>query len=105
LRTIFALAAVPLICLLGFAILLIMSVYLVVRSIRSRSTSISSISLEAKKTDVDNTGHDSDRTHADLPFSPTQISAKSKGKSCPACGAENPNGASQCEYCGSKLVG
>ena len=103
-RTIFALAAVPLICLLGFAILLSVIVYLVVRNIRLHSTLISSISPEVKKTDADNSSQDSGWSHADLSSSTAQVSAKPKGKPCPACGAENPNGASQCEFCGSKLI-
>jgi ribosomal protein L40E len=104
LRTIFALAALPLFCLLGFAIILVVIVYLVVRNIRSSATSISSSSPDAKNTDADNSGNDSRWARADLSPSHTQVSTKLKGKPCPACGGENPIGAGQCEFCGSKLI-
>lgn len=102
-RTIFALAALPLFCLLGFAIILVIIVYLVVRNLRSSSTSFSSSSPEEKKTDADNSSNESRRARADLSSFHTQISTKPKGKPCPACGGENPIGTGKCEFCGSKL--
>ena len=103
-RTIFALAALPLFCLLGFAIILVVIVYLVVRNLRLSSTSISSSSPEAKKTDADNPSKESRWARTDLSSSPTQISTESKGKPCPACGGENPISAGKCEFCGSKFI-
>ena len=102
-RTIFALAALPLFCLLGFAIILIVIVYLVVRNIRSSSTSISSLSPEANKTDAENENKDTRWARVDPSSSPTQISNEPKVKPCPACGGENPIGANKCKFCGSKL--
>jgi len=104
LRTVFALAALPLFCLLGFAIILVVIVYLVIRNLRSSSTSISSSNPEAKKTDTDNSSNESRWARADLSSSQPQISTKPKGKPCPACGGENPIGAGICEFCGSKLI-
>ncbi len=103
-RTIFALAALPFFCLLGFAIILVVVIYLAVRNFRSNTTSISSSNPVAKDANTtDNPRSDSRWERADLSSSQTQISAKSKSKPCPACGGENPIGASQCEFCRSNL--
>ena len=103
-RTIFVLAALPLLCLLGFAIILVVIVYLVVRNLRSSSNSISSLSPEEKKTDTNNSSNESRWARADLSSSQPQVSTKPKGKPCPDCGGENPIGAGICEFCGSKLI-
>ena len=102
-RTIFALAALPLFCLLGFAIILVIIVYLVIRNFRSSSTSNSSSSPDVRNTEEDNSSNDTRWARADLSSAQTQIPTKPKGKPCPACGGENPIGAGKCEFCGSKL--
>lgn len=102
-RTIFALAALPLFCLLGFAIILVVLIYVVVRNLRSSSTSISSLRPETKKPNADNNENDSRWAVSDLSSSKPHESPKSKGKPCPACGAVNPVGEIKCEYCGAKL--
>ena len=103
-KTIFTLVALPLFCLLGFAIILVVIVYLVVRNLRSSSTSIASSNPETNKTDADKSSNESRWARADLSSPQTQISTKPKGEPCPACGGENPIGAGTCGFCGSKLI-
>jgi hypothetical protein len=90
--------------MLGFAIILVVIVYLVVRNLRSSSNLISSLSPVEKNTDADNSSNESRWVHADQSSPLAHVSIDSKGKPCPACGGENPNSAGKCDFCGSKLV-
>ena len=101
--TIFALAALPLFCLLGFAIILVVIIYLLVRNLRSGSKLFSSISAEVKKANESSTSIDSRWSDSDLSASQPTVSTQPKGEPCPACGGENPIGAGKCAYCGAKL--
>jgi ribosomal protein L40E len=92
-RTFIAFAALPVFCILGIAITLIVIVYLVFRNLNLRNSLNSDfdarIGAETKNSQTDA-----------KPF----ISSNLDSKPCPACGADNPITAVKCDYCGAKLI-
>jgi hypothetical protein len=103
LGTIFALAALPLFCLLGFAIILVVIIYLLVRKLRSSSNLFSSSNADGKKPTEGSSSIDSRWSASELSTPHSSDSTQPKGEPCPACGGENPINAGKCEYCGAKL--
>jgi hypothetical protein len=103
LGTIFALAALPLFCLLGFAIILVVIIYLLVRNLRSSSKLFSSSSADLEKRNDGSSSIDSRWSSPDLSTTQPPVSTQPKDEPCPACGGENPIGAGKCTYCGAKL--
>jgi hypothetical protein len=101
--TIFALAALPLSCLLGFAIILVVMIYLLVRNLRLSSNLFSSSNEDVKKTSKSSSSIDSRWSGSDHSTSQPPVSTQPKGEPCPACGGENPIDAGKCAYCGAKL--
>jgi hypothetical protein len=95
-QTIFTLAILPLFCLLGFIILLVVIIYLVFRNLHSKniSTIFSSPEINANG-------------QKEIPMADGDAISKMNRtittKNCPACGAENGANANKCDYCGAKL--
>ena len=91
-----AMAFLPLVCLVGLVILIVM-VYLIVRSATSRAAEFSKLDNPPE------TDSESHWTHSDLVATTTQTGDIGPKNICPACGGPNSAAEEICSFCGRKL--
>jgi hypothetical protein len=91
-KIIFAVAAIPLICLGALAVIVGLTLYLIARSRQSTTSFDDTLNKNIGSHSVKNNLN-----------SLAALIEKKPGKPCPACGGENPEDAIVCAYCRRKM--